>query len=160
MLLEKIIKKIGDTCSWLSFILVILISLDVFLRYVFNFSSASLYELEWHMFAVIFMIGSSLTLQKDEHVRVDVFYNKFSDKGKNIINLIGNIIFLLPFSLVIFYTSIPFVEDSFRVLESSPDPGGLPFRFFIKSIIPISFLLLALQGILNVYKNLKNLSDG
>ena len=78
MLLEKIIKKIGDTCSWLSFILVILISLDVFLRYVFNFSSASLYELEWHMFAVIFMIGSSLTLQKDEHVRVDVFYNKFS----------------------------------------------------------------------------------
>ena len=160
MLLEKIIKKIGNTCSWLSFILVILISLDVFLRYVFNFSSASLYELEWHMFAVIFMIGSSLTLQKDEHVRVDVFYNKFSDKGKNIINLIGNIIFLLPFSLVIFYTSIPFVEDSFRVLESSPDPGGLPFRFFIKSIIPISFLLLALQGILNVYKNLKNLSDG
>ena len=160
MLLEKIIKKIGDTCSWLSFILVILISLDVFLRYVFNFSSASLYELEWHMFAVLFMIGSSLTLQKDEHVRVDVFYNKFSDKGKNIINLIGNIIFLLPFSLVIFYTSIPFVEDSFRILESSPDPGGLPFRFFIKSIIPISFLLLALQGILNVYKNLKNLSDG
>ena len=160
MLLEKIIKKIGDTCSWLSFILVILISLDVFLRYVFNFSSASLYELEWHMFAVIFMIGSSLTLQKDEHVRVDVFYNKFSDKGKNIINLIGNIIFLLPFSLVIFYTSIPFVEDSFRVLESSPDPGGLPFRFFIKAIIPISFLLLALQGILNVYKNLKNLQDG
>ena len=160
MLLEKIIKKIGDTCSWLSFILVILISLDVFLRYVFNFSSASLYELEWHMFAVIIMIGSSLTLQKDEHVRVDVFYNKFSDKGKNIINLIGNIIFLLPFSLVIFYTSIPFVEDSFRILESSPDPGGLPFRFFIKSIIPISFLLLALQGILNVYKNLKNLSDG
>ena len=160
MLLEKIIKKIGDTCSWLSFILVILISLDVFLRYVFNFSSASLYELEWHIFALIFMIGSSLTLQKDEHVRVDVFYNKFSDKGKNIINLIGNIIFLLPFSLVIFYTSIPFVEDSFRILESSPDPGGLPFRFFIKAIIPISFLLLALQGILNVYKNLKNLSDG
>ena len=160
MLLEKIIKKIGDTCSWLSFILVILISLDVFLRYVFNFSNASLYKLEWHMFAIIFMIGSSLTLQKDEHVRVDVFYNKFSDKGKNIINLIGNIIFLLPFSLVIFYTSIPFVEDSFRILESSPDPGGLPFRFFIKSIIPISFLLLALQGILNVYKNLKNLSDG
>ena len=160
MLLEKIIKKIGDTCSWLSFILVILISLDVFLRYVFNFSSASLYELEWHMFAVIFMVGSSLTLQKDEHVRVDVFYNKFSDKGKNLINLIGNIIFLLPFSLIIFYTSIPFVEDSFRILESSPDPGGLQFRFLIKSIIPISFLLLAVQGVLNVFKNLKNLSDG
>ena len=160
MIPEKIIKKIGEICSWLSFILVILISLDVFLRYIFNFSSASLYELEWHMFAVLFMVGSSLTLQKDEHVRVDVFYNKFSDKGKNIINLIGNIIFLLPFSLIIFYTSIPFVEDSFKILESSPDPGGLPFRFLIKSIIPISFLLLAIQGVLNVFKNLKNLSDG
>ncbi len=160
MFLEKIIKKIGDACSWLSFMLVILISLDVFLRYVFNFSSASLYELEWHMFAVIFLIGSSLTLQRDEHVRVDVFYNKFSDKGKNIINLIGNIIFLLPFSIIIFYTSIPFVEDSFKILESSPDPGGLPFRFLIKSMIPISFLLLAIQGILNVFKNLKNISDG
>ena len=160
MLLEKIIKKIGDTCSWLSFMLVILISLDVFLRYVFNFSSASLYELELHMFAMIFLIGSSLTLQRDEHVRVDVFYNKFSDKGKNIINLVGNIIFLLPFSLVIFYTSIPFVEDSFRILESSPDPGGLPFRFIIKSIIPISFLLLVTQGLLNIFKNLKKLSDG
>jgi TRAP-type mannitol/chloroaromatic compound transport system permease small subunit len=160
MLLEKIIKKIGDTCSWLSFMLVILISLDVFLRYVFNFSSASLYELEWHMFAMIFLIGSSLTLQRDEHVRVDVFYNKFSDRGKEIINLIGNLIFLLPFCIIIFYTSIPFVEDSFRILESSPDPGGLPFRFIIKSIIPISFLLLVTQGLLNIFKNLKKLSDG
>ncbi|MDG2342873.1 MAG: TRAP transporter small permease subunit [Cytophagales bacterium] len=160
MLLEKIIKKIGDTCSWLSFMLVILISLDVFLRYVFNFSSASLYELEWHMFAMIFLIGSSLTLQRDEHVRVDVFYNKFSDRGKEIINLIGNLIFLLPFCIIIFYTSIPFVEDSYNILESSPDPGGLPFRFIIKSIIPISFLLLVTQGLLNIFKNLKKLSDG
>ena len=160
MLLEKIIKKIGDTCSWLSFMLVILISLDVFLRYVFNFSSASLYELEWHMFAMIFLIGSSLTLQRDEPVRVDVFYNKFSDRGKEIINLIGNLIFLLPFCIIIFYTSIPFVEDSYNILESSPDPGGLPFRFIIKSIIPISFLLLVTQGLLNIFKNLKKLSDG
>ena len=160
MLLEKIIKKIGDTCSWLSFMLVILISLDVFLRYVFNFSSASLYELEWHMFAMIFLIGSSLTLQRDEHVRVDVFYNKFSDRGKEIINLIGNLIFLLPFCIIIFYTSIPFVEDSYNILESSPDPGGLPFRFIIKSIIPISFLLLVTQGLLNIFKNLKKLSNG
>ena len=160
MFLEKIIKRIGDSCSWLSFILVILISLDVFLRYIFNFSSASLYELEWHMFAIIFLIGSSLTLQRDEHERVDVFYNRVSDKGKNVMNLIGNLIFLLPFTIIIFYTSIPFVEDSFNILESSPDPGGLPFRFLIKSMIPISFLLLATQGVLNVFKNLKKLSNG
>ena len=105
-------------------------------------------------------MGSSITLQKDEHVRVDVFYSKFSEKKKQIINLLGNVFFLLPFSLVIFYTSLPFVEDSLSILESSPDPGGLPYRIIIKSIIPISFLLLALQGVINILKNLKKISNG
>ena len=159
-MIEKIIQKVGDLCSWLSFALVILITLDVFLRYIFNFSSASLYELEWHFFAIIFLLGSSITLQKDEHVRVDVFYNKLSNKKKEIVNLIGNVFFLLPFSIVIFYTSLPFVEDSLKILESSPDPGGLPYRFIIKSIIPFSFLLLAFQGIINIIKNIKKLSNG
>ena len=157
MFLENIIKKIGQLCSWLCLALVILISFDVFLRYLFNFSTASLYELEWHLFAIIFLLGSAYTLQKNEHVRVDVFYNKLSEKNKNIIDLAGDIVFLLPFSLAIFYNSIPFVEDSFRILESSPDPGGLPYRFIIKSIIPLAFLLLALQGIIRIIKNLKRL---
>ena len=89
-----------------------------------------------------------------------MFYNKFSRKKKEIINLIGNAFFLIPFSIVIFYTSIPFVEDSLIILESSPDPGGLPYRFIIKSIIPLSFLLLAAQGIINIIRNLKNISNG
>ena len=113
--------------------------------------------MEWLLLAIIFLLGSAYTLQKNEHVRVDVFYNKLSEKNKNIIDLTGDIVFLLPFSLVIFYTSLPFVEDSFRILESSPDPGGLPFRFIIKSIIPFAFLLLALQGIIRIIKNLKKL---
>ncbi len=159
-MIDKIIEKVKSLCSWLSFLLVILITVDVFLRYVFNFSSASLYELEWHFFAAIFLLGSSVTLQNDEHVRVDVFYNKLSKKKKEVINLIGNIFFLVPFSLVIFYTSIPFVTDSFVILESSPDPGGLPFRFIIKSIIPFSFFLLATIGVINITKNVKNISNG
>ncbi|MEC8679688.1 MAG: TRAP transporter small permease subunit [Bacteroidota bacterium] len=159
-MIDKIIEKVKSLCSWLSFLLVILITVDVFLRYVFNFSSASLYELEWHFFAAIFLLGSSVTLQNDEHVRVDVFYNRLSKKNKEVINLIGNIFFLVPFSLVIFYTSIPFVTDSFVILESSPDPGGLPFRFIIKSIIPFSFFLLATIGVINITKNVKNISNG
>ena len=159
-MIDKIIEKVKSLCSWLSFLLVILITVDVFLRYVFNFSSASLYELEWHFFAAIFLLGSSVTLQNDEHVRVDVFYNRLSKKKKEFINLIGNIFFLVPFSLVIFYTSIPFVTDSFVILESSPDPGGLPFRFIIKSIIPFSFFLLATIGVINITKNVKNISNG
>ena len=157
MVLKKIISKTGKISSWLSLALVLLISTDVLLRYVFNFSSASLYEMEWHLFAIIFLLASPYTLQKNKHVRVDVFYNNFSKRKKNIIDLIGNIIFLIPFSFIIFYTSLPFVEDSYSILESSPDPGGLPYRFIIKSIIPIAFFLLMIKGILNTIKNYNNI---
>ena len=157
MVLKKIISKTGKISSWFSLALVLLISIDVLLRYVFNFSTAALYEMEWHLFAIIFLLASPYTLQKNKHVRVDVFYNNFSKRKKNIIDLIGNIIFLIPFSFIIFYTSLPFVEDSYSILESSPDPGGLPYRFIIKSIIPIAFFLLMIQGILNTIKNYNNI---
>ena len=157
MVLKKIISKTGKISSWFSLALVLLISTDVLLRYVFNFSTAALYEMEWHLFAIIFLLASPYTLQKNKHVRVDVFYNNFSKRKKNIIDLIGNIIFLIPFSFIIFYTSLPFVADSYSILESSPDPGGLPYRFIIKSIIPIAFFLLMIQGILNTIKNYNNI---
>jgi len=157
MVLKKIISKTGKISSWFSLALVLLISTDVLLRYVFNFSTAALYEMEWHLFAIIFLLASPYTLQQNKHVRVDVFYNNFSKRKKNIVDLIGNIIFLIPFSFIIFYTSLPFVEDSYSILESSPDPGGLPYRFIIKSIIPIAFFLLMIQGILNAFKNYNNI---
>ena len=165
--IENIIKKTGQITSWLSLILVLVISIDVFLRYIFNYSTAGFYELEWHLFACIFILGSSYTLQKNRHVRVDVFYNEFNDKTitiKNLqgqkgwINLIGTIVFLLPFSYVIIISSIPFVENSYLILESSPDQGGLPFRFIIKSIIPIGFTLFFLQGCLEVIKHISELN--
>ena len=155
MNIEKLIENIGKICSWLPLVLVILISFDVFARYLLNFSSASFYELEWHIFAIIFLLGSVYTSQRNEHVRVDVFYNRLSKKNQKKIDLIGDIIFLIPFSLIIFYTSLPFAGDSLRILESSHDPGGLPFRFIIKSIIPLAFLLLGLQGVFRVLKNFK-----
>ena len=152
---DKVANLIGKFCSRLSLLLVILVSSDVFLRYIFNFSTASLYELEWHVFAVIFLLGSVYTLHIDEHVRVDVFYNKFSKRNKKLVNFFGNLIFLIPFGIVISYTSIPFVEDSYNILESSPDPGGLPFRFLIKSVITVSFFLLSFVGIIKIINSLK-----
>ena len=156
MKIDKIVKTTGVVCSRLSFLLVILVSSDVLLRYIFNFSSASLYELEWHIFALIFLFGSVYTLYIGEHVRVDVFYNKLSKKNKKIIDLLGNVFFLIPFGLVISYTSLPFVQDSYRILESSPDPGGLPYRFIIKSIITISFFLLSVVGVFKIMNSLKS----
>tara|TARA_Y100000996_G_scaffold91062_1_gene64088 strand:- start:973 stop:1449 length:477 start_codon:yes stop_codon:yes gene_type:complete len=157
MKFDKTANLIKMLCSRLSFFLVILLSSDVLLRYIFNFSTASLYELEWHVFAIIFLLGSVYTLHADEHVRVDVFYSKFSKTNKRLVNLIGNLFFLIPFGLVISYTSIPFVEDSYNILESSPDPGGLPFRFLIKSIITISFFLLSVIGFMRIINSFKSI---
>lgn len=156
--IDKINEAIGRLFSWLTTLLMLVICFDVLMRYVFSSSSAALTETEWHLFAAIFMLGAAYTLKYDKHVRVDVFYTNFSEKGKAWVNLIGTIIFLFPFCYVVIRSSVPFVVNSFNVLETSPDPGGLPARYIIKSVIPIGFSLLMLQGISVVLKCLKTIS--
>lgn len=125
----------------------IVIVIDVLMRYLFNTTSAASFELEWHLFAAVFLLGAAYTLQHDKHVRVDVFYTRFSDTQKAWVNTIGTLFLLLPFCAVACLESVSFVESSFAVQETSPDPGGLPARYLIKSAIPIGFFLLGLQGI-------------
>ena len=146
-IIGRLNEQIGKVVSWLTSILVWVICMDVLLRYLLNISFAGLFELEWHIFALIFLLGAAYTLKHDKHVRVDIFYNKFSAKGKALINLIGTALFLIPFCVVTIWSSVPFVINSFNILEGSPDPGGLPFRFIVKSAIPIGFTLLLLQSI-------------
>ena len=145
--------------SWLTLILVLVIVIDVTLRYLFNSTSAASFELEWHLFALIFLVGASYTLQEDKHVRVDVFYHRFSERKKAWVNIIGTLVLLLPFCAIAFWESISFVESSFSVRETSPDPGGLPARYIIKSAIPVGFLLLGLQGISVLMKSLSKLTN-
>jgi TRAP-type mannitol/chloroaromatic compound transport system permease small subunit len=104
-------------------------------------------ELEWHIFAVLFLMGASYTLLKDSHVRVDLFYSTFTTKRKAWINLIGTVVFLIPFVLLVIYSSHNYVMSSFSFSESSPDPGGLPARYALKAFIPLSFTFLLLQSI-------------
>jgi len=154
LFVDRFTDKTGKLVSWLSFVIVVLIGFDVLFRYVFNVSSASAFELEWHLFAVLFMLGAAYTLKHDRHVRVDVFYTKFSQKKKAWVNFMGSAIFLIPFCVVVIKTSIPFVAASFNMMESSVDPGGLPYRFIIKSTIPIGISLLLLQAISELLKSL------
>lgn len=154
LLIDGINTKVGNATSWLTTILVWVICLDVLFRYLFNISYPGVFELEWHIFSLIFLLGAAYTLKSDKHVRVDVLYSKFSEKGKAWVNLIGTIIFLVPFSVVVIKSSIPFVVNSFNILEGSPDPGGLPFRFIVKSAIPIGFSLLLLQAISLILKSI------
>ena len=145
--IDKLNEKIGSLTSWLTALLVLVVSYDVMVRYVFGESSVGLQELEWHLFALIFLVAAAYTLKMDDHVRVDVFYTKFSPKKQALVNFLGAILFLIPFCLLVIYSSQDFVSLSFRIGETSPDAGGLPARYILKAFIPISFFLLLLQGL-------------
>jgi len=139
----------GRLVSWLVLILVLVISYDVMMRYLFQDGSVALQELEWHLFALIFLLAAAYTLKHDAHVRVDVFYRSrfMSDRHRAWVDLLGGLFFLLPFCLLLINGSIPFVSNSFGMLEGSPDPGGLPYRFMLKAAIPLGFTMLLLQGL-------------
>lgn len=151
--MDKISIRVGHAASWMTLILVLVTMYDVIMRYIFKAGSIWIQESEWHLFAANFMLAASWTLLRNGHVRVDIFYVKFSTKTKAWIDLIGSILFLLPFCILIVYSSIPFVFDSWSMLEGSSDPGGLPARYILKSVIPLTFILLALQGISEIIKN-------
>jgi len=155
--IDKFSERTGSLISWVSFILVLVVCYDVFTRYILKESSVALQELEWHLFALLFLIAAPYTLLKDEHVRVDVLYTKFSPKGKAWVNLAGSLLFLIPFCILIIISVKEFVLQSFIFRETSPNPGGLPARYIIKAVIPISFLLLLLEGISLAFKSLLNI---
>jgi TRAP-type mannitol/chloroaromatic compound transport system permease small subunit len=138
---------VGRAVAWTTLLLVLVTFIDVVMRYFFNTSYVFTQELEWHVFAFIFLMGAGYTLKNEGHVRVEVFYGKLSPNGRAWINLVGVIFFLVPSCLVFIKTSIPFVIESYRILEGSPDPGGIPFRFILKSCIPVGYTLMLLQGI-------------
>ena len=138
---------VGRGVSWVTFLLVIVVFTDVVMRYAFNTSFVFVQELEWHLFAFIFLIGAGNTLLNDGHVRVDIIYQRLSPKGKAWINFIGVLLFLIPGCYLIITTSSKFVCHSWSVMEGSPDPGGIPYRYLIKSCIPVGFILVLLQGI-------------
>lgn len=148
---------IGRLAAWLVVILVLLVCYDVAMRYLFQSGSVALQELEWHLFALIFLLGAAYTLKHDEHVRVDVIYQSgwMTDKRRAGVNLFGCLFLLLPFCFLMAYSSIPFVELAYQWNESSPDPGGLPYRWLLKGMIPFAFILLALQGLALIIDSLR-----
>lgn len=137
--------------------LILLICLDVLFRYFFSFSKNWIIELEWHLFALIFLLGSAYALQMDKHVRVDVFYQKFSEKTKAIVNLIGTLVFLIPWCYLVITTAYKFANNSWYIREGSNQPGGLPARYIIKGAIVVGFVLLLAQGVSLMFKYSKQL---
>ena len=157
--IESASEWMGRLASWLVLAMVLLICYDVSMRYLFQHGSVALQELEWHLFALIFLFGAAYTLKHDQHVRVDIlFHSRYvSDRARAWINIGGTLLFLIPFSILVLATSWPFVENAFLYNESSPDPGGLPYRFLLKGSLLVAFGLILLQGIADIIKNIKQL---
>jgi TRAP-type mannitol/chloroaromatic compound transport system permease small subunit len=144
---------VGRGVSWLTFLLVVLVCFDVVFRYLFNDTEAWIMELEWHMFALIFLLGAGFAFKHDRHVRVDLFYSRFSEKDKALLNMIGGLLFLIPWCTMIIWASFQYANVSFQIREVSPDPGGLPARYIIKYAITVGGVLLLLQAISNTIES-------
>jgi len=147
------IKYLGYFTAFVLIILVLLVVYDASARYMFSSGSIALQELEWHLFDVIILFGIAYTLRENSHVRVDIFYASYSDKTKALVNIIGSLFFILPFSILIIYIGLDFVSQSFIQNEASSNPGGLEYRFIVKSFMPLAFVFLALQALKDAYDN-------
>jgi TRAP-type mannitol/chloroaromatic compound transport system permease small subunit len=155
MKIEAFPRIVGVAASWLTTILVVIIFIDVVRRYLFNSTAVWMLDLEWHLFAAVFLLGAAYTLGEDKHVRVDVFYNNFSDKKKAWINIIGTVFLLIPWALLIVTKSFNYAMNSWYIREGSAEPDGLDARYIIKFVIVIGFILLLIQAISILYKNIR-----
>jgi len=145
--LDNLVRQIGHVVCAANGLLIAAIITQVTLRYGFSDGKVWLEELQWHLYAIGVMMGLSYAQVNDSHIRVDILHARFSDRTKRIVEIIGILLFVLPFVWVVFYHSLDFVYDAWRTSERSNAPLGLPYRWAIKSIIPISFGLLGLAAI-------------
>ena len=156
--LEKIFDRFSDLMGWIAGVLNLLMLLNVFYdaitRYFFSTGSIALQEMEWHLFAMVFLFGIAYGLKEDGHVRVDVLYDHFSPQWKAIVNIGGAVLFLLPLSVLIIEGSVWYVQEAYTSGEVSGDPGGLPYRWLIKLVIPASFVFLVVSAIGFVIRNI------
>lgn len=149
---EAAVWLFGRLAAWTCLALVLLVAGDVLARYFFRAGTIWLQELEWHLIPPIALLGMSYMLLNDEQVRVDVLYERYSPRGKAIVEVAAGVLLLL-FSLIMVKLSLPFVLQAYAVGEGSPNPGGLPHRFLVKAFIPLGFALLAVQAACHVAKN-------
>lgn len=157
--IDRLFLNIGEYASLFTIALVMMILIDVVARYMFATSAAWLTELEWHIFSLIFLFGTIYTLQYDDHVRVDVWYSEMSLRKQLWVNLIGTFVFLIPWCLIIIYTSYQYAYHSYVMDEVSADPGGLAYRYIIKFAITLAFFFQLLYAIFFAIKCGARLSD-
>lgn len=146
LFLEKIILYCGQAISWLTLLMVIITFAIVILRYAFDTGWIAIQESVTYLHAINFMMGAAFTLQRDKHVRVDIFYQSFSDKHKALVDILGTILLLFPVSGFILWVSWDYVLASWTIKESSGEAGGLPWLYLLKTLLLIMPSLMIIQG--------------
>lgn len=152
-LIDWLNERVGKGAFWLVLIMTVISAGNASIRFVFDTSSNGLLEIQWYLFAAIFLLCAPYTLQKNEHVRIDVLSGKLSPRGLAVIDIIGTLFFLLPMVVAVLWLSLPLVAESYRIQEMSANAGGL-IRWPVKILLPIGFTLLALQGLSELIKRI------
>ncbi len=152
-LIDWLTERVGKGAFWLVLIMTLISAGNAVVRFIFNYSSNGLLEIQWYLFAAVFLLCSPYTLQKNEHVRIDVLSGKLSPRGLAVIDIIGTLFFLLPMVIVVLWLSLPLVAESYKINEMSANAGGL-IRWPVKLLLPIGFTLLALQGVSELIKRI------
>lgn len=140
--LDRFVKGVGDAVSWLWVLLVAIIVVNVTMRYVFSRGYIAFEEIQWHIYSVGWLIGLSYCVQNDSHIRIDIFHERFSARTKAWVDFLGILLLLLPYTLIILIYSPPLIQYSFETGEISDAPGGIPYRWAIKSVMFIAYAVL------------------
>lgn len=148
--LRKFIAACGKAVAWLTLAMVLLTFTIVVLRYGFNLGWIWLQESLTYLHVLVFCVVAAWALQQDGHVRVDIFYSGMTDKNRARVDLLGSVVFLVPFCIFILYISWPYVANSWKLLETSREAGGLPLVFLLKTLIIVMPALLLGQALINI----------
>lgn len=157
-LVDSFTDVCGRSIAWLTLLMMVAMFASVVLRYLFQIGLVMLDESVIYMHSMVFMLGAAFTLKQGAHVRVDIFYNRLSRTGKAWVDLFGTLLLLLPVCIFIGWVSWDYVMASWRILENSPEVGGIPAIFLLKSLILLMSLLLSIQGIAELVRNILILS--
>ena len=157
--IDTLNEYVGRSVAWLTLLLVLLVCYDVANRSIFNSTKTWIMELEWHLFSLIFILGAGYALKHNKHVRVDLFFAKFSRRDQAWTNLIGAVVFLIPWCCFLIYYCFEYAHTSYLIGEGSPNPGGLPAWYPIKFALVLGIGLLLLQAISECAKSVLILLD-
>lgn len=145
--LNGFVRRIAETTAWLNVVLIGVIVFQVVMRYGFNQGMVPLEELMWHLYAVAFMFGMAYAVTNDSHIRVDLVHMALPRRVQHVFEILGILLLLMPFLWIVFDHSVGWVMEAFRVNESSANPTGLPYRWIIKSVVPITMALIFIAAL-------------